>query len=240
MARRKPTATQRLRSLVQQQIRRMEKRGYRVDSEIKQKVKTGKYQTLKSLQRNKYKKLYEKSTSEIEGKVVRGTEKRTQERRESARRAAQTRQQAKRPLTRWGEVEPLSEDELEVRWEDERRKQDERDRERAEMFQEGQIVYEQVMSLIDQYPTPGSKYLKNLLLSEIAKYGRTGVLMCMAQAPAYYIDSAKAIVYYEEDADAIHSALHDFASMITGTVTSADEAKDMGDTMDEMTDMGSL
>lgn len=230
MAKRKPTTTQKLRKLVQQQVRRMEGRGYRIDAEIKQKIKTGKYQTLKSLQRDKYKKLYEKSTSEIEGKVVRGTEKRTQERRESARRAAQTRQQAKRPLA--------SEDELEVRWEDERRKQDERDRARAEMFQEGQIVYEQVMSLIDQYPTPGSKYLKNLLLSEIAKYGRTGVLMGMAQAPSYYIDSAKVIVYYEEDADAIHSALHDFASMITGTVTSADEAKEMGDTMDEMTNMG--
>lgn len=240
MAKRKPTATQKLRKLVQQQVRRMERRGYRIDAELKQKIKTGKYQTLKSLQRDKYKKLYEKSTSEIEGKVVRGTEKRTQERRESGKRAAQTRQQRKRPLARWGEVEPLSEDELEVRWEDERRKQDERDRARAEMFQEGQIVYEQVMSLIDQYPTPGSKYLKNLLLSEIAKYGRTGVLMGMAQAPSYYIDSAKVIVYYEEDADAIHSALHDFASMITGTVTSADEAKEMGDTMDEMTDMGSL
>lgn len=238
MAKRKPTATQKLRKLVQQQVRRMERRGYRIDSELKQKIKTGKYQTLKSLQRDRYKKLYEKSTSEIEGKVVSGTWKRTQERRESARRAAQTRQQAKRQLTRRGEVEPLSEDELEVRWEDERRKQDEHDRARAEMFQEGQIVYEQVMSLIDQYPTPGSRYLKNLLLSEIAKYGRTGVLMGMAQAPSYYIDSAKAIVYYEEDADAIHSALHDFASMITGTVTSADEAKEMGDTMDEMTNMG--
>lgn len=240
MARRTPTATQKLRKLVQQQVRRMESRGYRIDAELKQKIKTGKYQTLKSLQRDRYKKLYEKSTSEIEGKVVRGTEKRTQERRESARIAAQTRKQAKRSVTRWGEVEPLSEDELEVRWEDERRKHDERDRARAEMFQEGQIVYEQVMSLIDQYPTPGSKYLKNLLLSEIAKYGRDELLMGMGQAPAYFIDSAKVIVYYEEDADAIHSALHDFVEMITGTVTSTDDAKEMGDVMDEMTDMGSL
>lgn len=240
MAKRKPTATQKLRKLVQQQVRRMESRGYRIDADVKHKIKTGKYQTLKSLQRDKYKKLYEKSTSEIEGKVVRGTEKRTQERKESARRAVQTRQQSKRPDVRWGEAEPLSEDEVQVRWEEERRKQDERDRARAQMFQEGQIVYDQVMSLIDQYPTPGSKYLKNLLLSEIAKYGRSGVLMGMAQAPSYYIESAKAIVYYEEDADAIHSALHDFATMITGTVTSAEAAREMGDTMDEMTDMGSL
>lgn len=232
MAKRKPTATQKLRKLVQQQVRRMESRGYRIDAEIKQKIKTGKYQTLKSLQRDKYKKLYEKSTSEIEGKIVSGTEKRTQERKESARRAVQTRQQAKRPLT--------SEDELEVRWEDERRKHDELDRARAEMFQEGQIVYDQVASLINEYPTPGSKYLNNLLKSEIATHGKDKVILAMSQAPSYYIDSAKVIVYYEEDSDAIHSALHDFAQMITGTVTSAEEAKEMGDVMDEMTDMGSL
>ena len=240
MAKRKPTATQKLRSLIQQQIRRMEKRGYRIASEIKQKVKTGKYQTLKSLQRNKYNKLYEKSTSEISGKIVSGTKKRIEERKESAQKAAETRRLSKRPDVRWGEAEPYSETEVKVSWEDERKKQDERDRARAQMFQEGQIVYDQVMSLIDQYPSPGSRYLKNLLLSEIAKYGRAGLLMAMAQAPEYYIDSAKVIVYYEEDSDAIHSALHDFAQMITGTVTSADEAKEMGEVMDEMTDMGVL
>lgn len=240
MAKRKPSATQRLRSLVQQQIRRMEKRGYRVDSEIKQKVKNGKYQTLKSLQRNKYQKLYEKSTSEISGKVVSGTKKRIEERKEAARKAAETRRVSRRPDVRFGEVESYNETEVKVSWEDERRKQDEIDRARVQMFEEAQIVYDQVMSLIDQYPTPGSKYLENMLLSEIAKYGRAGLLLAMSQAPAYFIDSAKVIVYYEEDADTIHSALHDFAQMITGTVTSAEDAKEMGAVMDEMTDMGAL
>ena len=55
----KLTATQKLRKLVQQQVRRMEQRGYRVDTSLKEKIKTGKYQTLKSIQKNKYKKLYE-------------------------------------------------------------------------------------------------------------------------------------------------------------------------------------
>lgn len=240
MAKRTPTATQKLRKLVQQQVRRMESRGYRIDAEVKQKIKTGKYQTLKSLQRDKYKKLYEKSTSEIEGKIVSGTEKRTQERKESAIRAAQTRQQAKRPDVRWGEAEPLSEDEVQVRWEEERRKQDERDRERAEDIYEGKIVLAQVKALIDLYPTPGSMYLNNLLLSEISKYGEDNVVISLAQAPDYYIEAARLICYYEEDSDKIHEALHDFADMIRGTVTSASDAKEMGDVMDEMTDMGAL
>ena len=85
------TATQKLRKLVQQQVRRMEHRGYRVDTSLKEKIKTGKYQTLKSIQKNKYKKLYESSSSEIEGKIVSGEEKRSYERSESAKRSAVTR-----------------------------------------------------------------------------------------------------------------------------------------------------
>lgn len=240
MAKRKPTATQKLRKLVQQQIRRMENRGYRIADEIKQKIKTGKYQTLKSLQRDKYKKLYENSTSEIEGKVVRGTEKRAQELKESAIRAAETRRRNKRPYITWGSAEPLSEDEVQVTWEEGRKKQDEIDRAKAEMFQEGEIVYEQVTSLIDQYPTPGSKYLNNLLKSEIATYGKDKVILAMSQAPSEYIESAKLICYYEEDSDKIHQALHDFSMAIRGSKDTAEESKETGEVMDQSTDMGAL
>ena len=53
MAKRKLTPAQKLRSLVQQQVRRMEKRGYRIDSALKEKIKTGKYQTLKSIKKRR-------------------------------------------------------------------------------------------------------------------------------------------------------------------------------------------
>lgn len=91
MARKRQTATQKLRSLVRQQVRRMEKRGYTVSDDIKQKIGTAKYQTLKSLQKGKYEKLYKQSEVQVEGKTYKGTEYRTIERKRTARKAAETR-----------------------------------------------------------------------------------------------------------------------------------------------------
>lgn len=91
MARKKQTETQRLRNLVRQQIRRMEKRGYEISPEIKEKVETGKYQTLKSLQRDKYKKLYKESKVRVGGKTYTGTKFRTLERKKAAQKAVETR-----------------------------------------------------------------------------------------------------------------------------------------------------
>lgn len=258
MAKRKQTATQKLRKLVQQQVRRMEKRGYRIGSEIKEKIKTGKYQTLKSLQRNKYEKLYKQSSSEIEGKIVGGEQKRTYERRESARRASETRryrrqlrEREQRPYQEqyddawedydYGQTYEESEDEdYYIEWKRERRRQDEQDRRDAELYSEGKIAYDQINELVDQYPTPGSKMLKNALRSEISKYGEQKVLEAMGNAPTAFIATAQQIIYYEEESSAIHSALVSFIEVITGTIVNGSEAREIGETMDEMTDFGSL
>ena len=133
------TATQKLRKLVQQQVRRMEQRGYRVDTSLKEKIKTGKYQTLKSIQKNKYKKLYESSSSEIEGKIVSGEKKLSYERSESAKRSAVTRklkreqrehdkrvfQEAYDRAERQRRERELAEEE---EWERKRRERDEKER----------------------------------------------------------------------------------------------------------------
>lgn len=93
MAKRKPTATQRLRKLVQQQVRRMENRGYRINTELKEKIKNGKYQTLQSIRRNKYAKLYEGSSAEIDTDIVSGRRYRQYERKVSAQKGAETRRE---------------------------------------------------------------------------------------------------------------------------------------------------
>lgn len=93
MAKRKQTATQRLRKLIQQQVRRMEKRGYRIDTELKEKIKTGKYQTLQSIRKNKYAKLYEGASAEIDSKIVSGKRYRQYERKVSAEKAVETRRE---------------------------------------------------------------------------------------------------------------------------------------------------
>lgn len=232
--RKKLTATQKLRKLVQQQVRRMERRGYRVDTSLKEKIKTGKYQTLKSIQKNKYKKLYESSSSEIEGKIVSGEKKLSYERSESAKRAAETRK-----LKREQRQQEREEDEDEE-WERKRRERDRKERRLAELYDEGRIAYDNIYDLIGEYPTPGSKMLSNALRSEISKYGEEKVIQAMGTAPSTFIETAQMIIYYEEESSAIHSALVSFIEVITGVIVNGELAQDIGETMDEMTDMGSL
>lgn len=244
----KLTATQKLRKLVQQQVRRMERRGYRVDTSLKEKIKTGKYQTLKSIQKNKYKKLYDSSSSEIEGKIVSGEEKRSYERSESAKRAAETRRsrraqhdldRRKYDTDRDTEQEDYSGYD-EPEWERKRREQDRKERRLAELYNEGRIAYDNIYDLIGEYPTPGSKMLSNALRSEISKYGEEKVIQAMGTAPSSFIETAQMIIYYEEESSGIHSALVSFIEVITGVIVNGELAQDIGETMDEMTDMGSL
>lgn len=242
----KLTATQKLRKLVQQQVRRMEQRGYRVDTSLKEKIKTGKYQTLKSIQKNKYKKLYESSSSEIEGKIVSGEQKRSYERSESARKAAATRRSRRAQQvdysgydeTEWTEADERSYRDEE--WERKRRERDRKERRLAELYDEGRIAYDNIYDLIGKYPTPGSKMLSNALRSEISKYGEEKVIQAMGTAPSSFIETAQMIIYYEEESSGIHSALVSFIEVITGVIVNGELAQDIGETMDEMTDMGSL
>ena len=231
----KLTATQKLRKLVQQQVRRMEQRGYRVDTSLKEKIKTGKYQTLKSIQKNKYKKLYESSSSEIEGKIVSGEKKRSYERSESAKRSAVTRklkreqrehdkrvfQEAYDRAERQRREKELEEEE---EWERKRREQDRKERQLAELYNEGRIAYDNIYDLIGEYPTPGSKMLSNALRSEISKYGEEKVIQAMGTAPSSFIETAQMIIYYEEESSAIHTALVNFIEVITGVIVNGELA----------------
>lgn len=86
------TATQKLRKNVQATIRRAEKRGIRFSDAFKKSISTAKYQTLKSLQRNKYQKLYAQGTAlSPTGEIISGTQARVLIRRESAKKATETR-----------------------------------------------------------------------------------------------------------------------------------------------------
>ena len=281
MTKRKPlTKTQKLRKIVQQQVRRMENRGYRIAEEIKEKIKTGKYQTLLSLQRNKYAKVYEGATAEIDSNIVTGKEYRKYERKETARKAATTRQKRKRNVVwknadeelakkrnfnkddynqideqyreeerkkRWEEYkqrrrreEGKKEESEQEQWERERRKKDEEDMKFAENIDVGDIIYKEITRLIDFYPKEGSLILKKAFESEIRRFGKDAVVSSLAEAGMGIIDKVRDIIFYEENSDAIHGAIVDLFNMITGTILSAQDAKDLGDAMDKMTDMSPI
>lgn len=204
---RKLTKTQRLRRNIKRTIKSLEERGYYVPPEIKEKVATGKYQTLESLHRNRYRKLYSESTAEIDGEIVSGAVARVEERR---RRRVDT------------------------DWERRRAQQDIADRERARLYQEGEITMQNVEALISQYPTKGAMLLSRMLNSEIRKYGRDKVMMALAQSPDTAVAYAQTIAFYEDSADGMHTALQEFAGLITGTIQDAEEAREMGEVMDEL------
>jgi len=85
------TATQRLRKNVQATIRRAEKRGIRFSDSFKKSISKAKYQTLASLHRNKYAKLYAQGTAlSPTGEIITGTQARVLMRKESAKKAAET------------------------------------------------------------------------------------------------------------------------------------------------------
>lgn len=224
------TATQYLRGLVNRQVKRMERRGYTISDDVKDLIKNAKYQTLKSLQRDRYRKLYEKSTATTDtGEEVSGTRRRIQERRESVRKAQETRRR---------NIE-YKEQERDRRWEEERRRKDEEDRQRAWQVNEGELIYEKVINMYEKYPTNNAMKLREMLIREISKYGYNHVMMSLANAPAEAIAHAETIIYTisgKDTAQVIHAAFVDFANIIRGTKATTEEAKEMGDAMDEMTD----
>ncbi len=234
MAKRKPIKTENLRRKLKARLRSFEKRGLFVPEDVREKIKTGKYQTLKSFERENYKKLYQVSSGEINGKTVSGTQYREYERIEAARKAQETKRQREEAERERRERE---QERQEREWEEERRRRDEFERQRADKYQEGEMVFDEVQRLIDEYPTDGSKYLKRKLSHEIATYGLDNVIMGLAQAPSDSIKYAQIICYYEDEAPKIQKAMHEFLNIIRGTKETGDEAKETGEVMDRMTDM---
>lgn len=257
MAKRKPTATQRLRKLLQQQVRRMENRGYRIKTELKEKIKNGKYQTLQSIRRNKYAKLYEGSSAEIDTDIVSGRQYREYERKVSAQKGAETRREnikrkraerkAREATERtiddtsgYDDEDYESDREEQQEWEETRAKQDEIDMAYANAIDEGKVMYRNILDLMEKFPREGRDILYQGLESEIRQYGLDMVMAGMAYAPMDVVQEAQNIIFYTGDKESTHRALVNFFDSITGTIRTVQDSMGIGAVMDQMTDMGDL
>lgn len=263
MAKRKPTATQRLRKLLQQQVRRMENRGYRINAELKEKIKNGKYQTLQSIRRNKYAKLYEGSSAEIDTNIVSGRRYRQYERKVSAQKGAETRREnikRKRAERKAREATERTIDDTsgyddedyesdreeqhsayeQQEWEETRAKQDEIDMAYANAIDEGKVMYRNILDLMEKFPREGRNLLYQGLESEIRQYGLDMVMAGMASAPMDVVQEAQNIIFYTGDKESTHRALVNFFDSITGTIRTFQDSMGIGAVMDQMTDMGGL
>lgn len=184
------TKTQKLRRNVQANIRRAEKRGIRFSASFKASISKAKYQTLASLQRNKYAKLYAQGTAlSPTGEIISGTQARVIARREAAKKAAETRrinnqleQEVEQP--RIDETpEPYYEEEKfdnEPTFADEERKRREffEKQKSNKQFQEdlkiGEIAYQNVRATIKEFENTGAgnfgKYFTAMIDYYLNKY----------------------------------------------------------------------
>lgn len=287
MAKRKETKTQHERKLVKQQVRRMVARGYRINQETLDKINKGNYQTLHSLRNNRYAKLYDNATAEIDTNIVTGKRYRQHERKVSAEKAVETRrineekrrvEQKAREAYEQGYRETVEEiqsrepehdqtyyddedyeseweeqhsnnldkyDEAEVQsevdsWAEQRAKQDEADLTLANAIDEGQVMYRNILDLMEKFPREGRNLLYRGLESEIRKYGLDMVMAGMAYAPMDVVQEAQNIIFYTGDKDSTHRALVNFFDSITGTIRTIQDSMGIGAVLDQMTDMNEL
>ena len=201
-------------------ILRAEKRGYRFDTVFKNQLTELSTQKLKNLTP---KKLYEKSQaiSEETGKVITGTERRKEERKEVARKAQETRRRhkAEREQIEYYDYAERDYSEYETSYED--------------------TILTNIESLIRQYEDSdigvrqyGSSLLQQLLDEEITNYGRKAVALACENAPTEAIRASQ-IVIYASDQSQKDMNIQELRNIITsGVIPSIEQSKQMGETME--------
>lgn len=241
MAKKKQSAKQRELRRVRSLISRAEKRGYRWLPEFKQELSALSWQKLRTFTPEK---LYEKATALSEtGKIVAGTERRKEERSQASLKAAETVRTRKFYETPEGKElqrQQLRESLEYQLFEQERRLRDSREQALAQEFERGEMLYDQLDSLILSQPGQGSQYLSNLLKSEVSRYGQNAVNRALANLDYDIIYKAEQVAYYEGSKGEMHSALVNLADAIKGTIATLSERKELGDVMDSMTDFSEL
>lgn len=86
------------------------------------------------------------------------------------------------------------------------------------------LVYQNVINLINSYPSSiGAEYLRNLLKSEIKKYGLDKVIAGISAIGEDFVKRAAEIIHYEGDSFRIHDALVTFSDIIRAGVKMTDQ-----------------
>ena len=183
---RRLTETQKLRKSLQAKVRRMQKKGEYVPESVKQQIKEARYQTLKSMRRDKFSRLK-------------------------------------------GEIEKAFKDEG---WESSSDYNIPFDG--YEIPYQGDIIYDNVIDMIDTYPSKGSTYLRKRIKEEIRQYGRDAVVRSMSDAGEELVTVARTIAVYDESAEVIHDAIVSFFEIIHGYMPNNSETEEMADMMDEL------
>lgn len=240
-------------------IKRLEKRGYFFPNlKFLEAPKRITIKSVERLQKLATKALYEFARYVTpEGDLLKGTERRKEERKISAQKAQETKRRKKYEELISKERELLSDQttyETETQltpedyssqqeFEEKIRKRDEaikrklqQDEQYKKLFSEGKIVYDEISYRIHFLETQHKKSaesLMNTLRTEIDKYGYEPVMRSIAQAPQEFKEEADVALRYSPTDDRHVQAIQALTNIIRGTVMSMQEAQEMQDRIDE-------
>lgn len=238
MARKKMTEKRRKQlKRIRQFISRAEKRGYRFPTGFRESLTELSTQKLKTLTPEKLYTEFATAISEKTGEVVSGIERRAEERSESALKAARTRIEGKFAESIEGQLLQQQIDALAIEEYEEDWSTYDADWARNNLISEGRVVYENILALIDSFPSKGSEDLRRALNEEVNTYGFDRVCASLALAPEQAIQAAQEIIYYPTggttSAEA-HRAFIKMGDIIKGTVRSEQDARSIGEVLDDM------
>lgn len=222
---------------IRQFISRAEKRGYRFPSGFAESLKTLSTQTLKSYTPEILYTRFATAILEKTGDVVSGIERRAEERSEAALKAASTRIEGKFADSTEGKLLQEQIDETEDLEIPLYNPDEDPEYMRMNLVSEGRIVYENILALIDSYPSRGSEELRRAFNEEINTYGFDRVCASLALAPEQAIQAAQDIIYYPTGgttSSEAHRAFIKLGDIIKGTVRSEQDARSIGDVLDSM------
>lgn len=219
---------------IRQFISRAEKRGYRFPEGFKESLPSLSTQKLKSFTAEKLYKNVATAISEKTGKIVKGSERRAEERSEAALKSARTRIEGKFAESIEGKLLQEQFEELDVPVHN---PNDDINFLTSELISAGSVIMSNIYELIETFPSAGSEELRRMLNEELNTYGYDKVLFGLASAPQEAIKAVSEIVYYPSggttSAEA-HRAFSKLGDIIKGTVRTSEEAKRLGDILDSM------
>lgn len=153
----------------------------------------------------------------------------------------------KAELTNPEQYEAYKEKVRQQKFEYQRRKKDREEQERlrnnqefADKFSEGQIVYNRILEMIDGVSrdhVKAGEHLRSVLDSEIGQYGKDKVFRALADAPQEAVELSEIALRYNPGDPRHDDAIRELLMLITGTIPTAEESRNLQDAIDSDTYM---
>lgn len=141
------------------------------------------------------------------------------------------------PLTSSSTYEQEWKPKVDKEWTDERRKQDEIDKAKAQAsnndwLSEGQIIYKRMLEKIDEAVGRNSRSaenIKNVLESEISQYGFEPVMKSIGMQSDDVLELTEVALNYRRDTDRHQQAVIEIVNVIRGTIPTAQELQELSE-----------